>query len=81
MTDFSKDLQAQAYLLVDDKISLEDFRLWYVANVARTPTEAPTAAKPTRKDSEFSDYYGAPYEPMDDDMRKHHRDLTGDGDP
>ena len=79
MTDFAKELEGKAYQLCNGLMELEDFKSWFaLAKAGRAPTEP---VKPARKDSEFSDYYGAPYEPMDDDMRKHHRDLTGDGDP
>lgn len=75
MNDFTKELEGKAYALVNGSLELEDFKTWYrLAVVAAAP------AKPARKDGEFSDYYGTPYEPMDDDMRKHHRDLMGSGD-
>jgi hypothetical protein len=81
MTDFAKELEGKAYQLCNGLIELDDFRSWFtLAMAARTPSEAPTQAKPARKDSEFSDYYQAPYEPMDRDMEAHHRKLMGGGD-
>jgi len=79
MSDFTKELEGKAYQLCNGLIELEEFKSWFaLAKAGQAPTEA--AAKPARKDGEFSDYYGTQYEPMDDDMRKHHRDLMGSGD-
>lgn len=79
MTDFAKELEAKAYQLCNGLMELEDFKSWFaIAMAAKTPQVAP-AADAKRKDGEFSDYYKAPYEPMDDDMRKHHREMLGSG--
>lgn len=85
MTDFAKELEGKAYQLCNGLMELDEFKSWFtLAMASRTPTEpysAPEPSSPVRRNTEFSDYYGRPYEPLDDDMRQHHRDLTGDGDP
>jgi len=78
MSDFLKELEAKAYALVSDEITLDLFKAWYVGAAAKRSQPQPEPTK--RKDGEFSDYYQSPYEPMDDDMRAHHRKLMGEGD-
>lgn len=78
MTDFSKELEAKAYALVSDEITLDLFKAWYVGAAAKRSQAQPEPTK--RKNGEFSDYYGQPYEPMDDTMEAHHRKLMGGGD-
>ena len=72
MTEFTKELEAKAYALVNGSLELEDFRAWYRLAIV--------AAAPARKDGEFSDYYKTEYEPMDGAMEAHHRKLMGSGD-
>lgn len=74
MSDFLKELEAKAYALVSDEITLDLFKAWYQGAAAK---RAQPEAK--RKDGEFSDYYQRPYEPIDSDMREHHRKLMGEG--
>ncbi len=81
MTDFAKELEGKAYQLCNGLMELDEFKSWFaLAKAGQTPTEAPAPAKPARKDGEFSDYYGTPYEPMDASMEAHHRKLMGGGD-
>lgn len=75
MTEFTKELEAKAYALVSDEITLDLFKAWYVGAAAKR-----SEAAPARKDGEFSDYYKAEYEPIDGAMEAHHRKLMGSGD-
>lgn len=79
MSDFTKELEAKAYALVSDEITLDLFKAWYQGAAARRSEARP---EPTaRRNGEFSDYYQAEYEPMDGDMEAHHRKLMGEGEP
>lgn len=77
MSDFAKELEAKAYALVSDEITLDLFKAWYQGAAAKRSEAKPTA----RKDGEFSDYYGTAYEPIDASMEAHHRKLMGEGEP
>lgn len=90
MSDFHKELEGKAYQLANGTIDLDEFKSWYQLTMAarvqpsattepeaqRAPQQTDTA---TRRNSEFSDYFKSPYEPMDDDMHEHHRKLMGEG--
>lgn len=80
MTDFNDELLGKAYALINDQLALEDFKSWLVLKLAARGQGSPPTT-PARKDGEFSDYYQAPYEPMDGDMEAHHRKLMGEGEP
>ena len=75
MTEFTKELEAKAYALVSDEITLDLFKAWYIGAAAKR-----AETKPAPKDGEFSDYYKTEYEPMDGAMEAHHRKLMGSGD-
>lgn len=76
MSDFLKELEAKAYALAMDAMSVDEFRSWYKAAAAK---RSRSEGIQPRQDGEFSDYYQRPYEPMDSDMREHHRKLMGEG--
>lgn len=64
------DLKAKTDDLLTGRMSLDAFRAWYSFHTK----PADTAVERTQHG--FADYR---YEPLDDDMRRHHNDLMGDG--
>lgn len=88
---FETDLKAKAYELVDGRITLEAFSEWYKTAMAEsaqrtiTITEEITPSLPIEpftpppvKINRFKDYES---EEPDEDMRAHHLNLLGQGEP
>jgi hypothetical protein len=88
MTDFAKELEGKAYLLVSGTIDLDEFKSWYqlaqAAKAGSVTAEAPEAQPeqapftPPPKVQRFDDYVRDTDEPSED-MKEHHKKLLGSG--
>lgn len=82
MSDFHTELMGKCYALVDDKLDLSDFRVWFASQLASGAAKAASSHDPHPTPSKrFTDYVSHAVDDYDPKMAEHHRKLMGSGDP